>query len=268
MAATASLKKPQSLIQLLITSLKVINKNFANLILTIFIVICLVITAMLLLFLIYYLFIFLNIVNINFIYTYNFIWKSFGSIVYFIIAVIAQILLINVFFKSQINFKENLQAIKKYFWGIFCLTIILQLIFMFFTLPIYVGIFLLALKNIILGILSFTLGIILAVLIVSYVVFSPFILIDKNIGCIAAIKQSIALTKNKLANIILKIIFLSIILIILNILSTYLLPLYILGKMYFLASLLGIILFLLMILLTFAYLFTMYQDYKTLKNVS
>ncbi|MFC1598868.1 hypothetical protein ACFL2U_02600, partial [Patescibacteria group bacterium] len=228
---------------------------------------CLVLTATLLLFLIYYLFVFLGVVNINIIYTYNLIWKTASSIIYFIIAVIAQILIINAFFQPKINFTENLKSLKKHFWGYFYLTIILYILFAFFTLPVYVGISLLAFNNTILGLLSFFLGILLSLFLVSYVIFSPFLLIDKNMGCIQAIKKSIALTQNNLANIIARVIFLTIILTILNIISTYLVPFYTLGKMYYIVGLIGIILVLVMILLAFAYLFAMYQNFKSLKNV-
>jgi hypothetical protein len=267
MGATTTLKKPQTLIQLLLDSLEFIKKNLASLVLTIFIITCLVLAAILFLFLIYYLFLFLGIVKVNFIYSYNLIWKTASSIVYFIIAIIAQILIINTLFQPKINFLNNLKSIKKHFWGFFCLTVILYILFLFFTLPVYVGIALLAFNNLILGLLSFFLGIILALLLVSYVIFSPFILIDQNIGCIQAIKKSIALTRNYLANIILKIIFLTIILSIINIISTYLVPFYSLGKMYYIVGLVGIALVVVMILLAFAYLFAMYQNFKTLKNV-
>jgi len=267
MAATASFKKTQTLSELLITSFIVIKKNLANLLLTIFIVTCIIIAAILFLFAFYYLFILIGVTKINFIFTYNLLWKTTSSIVYFLIAVIAQILLINVFFQPKIDFKENLKSIKKYFWNFLCLTIVLHLLFLFFTLPIYVGITLLALNNAILGLLSFFLGIFLALFLVSYLVFSPFILIDKNTRCMEAIRKSIKLSQGYLANIILKILFLTIILVILNILSGYLVPFYTQGKLFYIIGLLGIVIVLIMILLTFAYLYNMYQNYKSLKNV-
>ncbi len=240
---------------------QIIKKTWVNLILAIFFTLSLVLAISIISILIYYLLRHFNFVNENNFFTFRLIWNGLGYLIFMAVAAFAQILIINNLLNTQTDLKTTLKSVKIVFPSFFCLTIIINIIFFILTIPIYVAIFLFMFNNLILGVLSFILGIILILFAATYLIFSPFILIEKKKNCLAALKESFSLSKGKEAKILFKIIILALILVILNWITVILTPFYIIG------AILSSIVFILMILFVFAYLLTIYQEIKKIKNV-
>lgn len=245
----------------IIKTLQVTSDNLADLTLIIFGVIIVGLTAMLGVIFAYYLPVVLKIIQPNQLFLYNIISQALTYILFLLIAVIAQILVVNRLLNPQITFKTNIRTIKKYFVNFLCLTIISNIIFVVLAVPIYVGLFLTIFQQTALAIIAILTGVVAIILAASYLIFSPYILVDENERCIAALKKSAALVKNYLGNIILKIIILALGLALLDNLSLRAIHLPLIGKF------LSAVLFAFMIIVSFSYLFVTYRDLKNLKNV-
>nr|MBD3359300.1 hypothetical protein [Candidatus Buchananbacteria bacterium] len=242
-----------NLISLFWQSLK---KSWLDLLLIIFFIFCLLLAFLLIAFFTYIALLYYGVVSFNIIFTYRLIWTIVTYLVTFIIAVIAQLLIINSLLKPRKKFIENLNSIKKYFWQFLILTIIINILFVIFNIPIYVSIFFFALDNLILGIISLIFGLIITILLTSYLIFSPFLLIDKNTSWFESIKKSFSLTEKKLFQVIFNVIILALIILILNTISVLVLQLDIIGLV------LSTIIFIIMVFTAFIYLFAMYQKFK------
>lgn len=251
-------KNPLSLAQLFSKSFNIAKATYLNLILTIFFIISIVLAFLLLSMLVYYLLFQLNIVNAAQFFTFRLIWQIITYIITLSIAVTAQILIINFLLNPKLHFKANLKSIKPYFLNFFILSIIINILFFIATLPIYVGLTLFIFDFHVLGAISFVVGAILTLLLTSYLIFSSFFLIEYKLSALAALKSSYTLAKYNILNIIFKIIVLALIIIILNSLMIIFSPLQIFG------TILSAFVFIIMILLSYTYLFAIYKDFKSL----
>jgi hypothetical protein len=232
------------------------KKSWLDLLLVIFFIFCLLLAFLLIAFFVYIALLYYGIVSFDIIFTYRLIWRIAVYIVTFIIAVIAQFLIVNALLNPQQKFIKNLRSIKQYFWHFLILTIIVNVLFVIFNIPIYVSVFLFVIDNLILGIISLIFGLIITILLTSYLVFSPFILVDNNTSWLEAIKKSFSLTENKLFRVIFNIIILALIILILNTISVLIAQLDIIGLI------LSTVIFVIMVFIAFIYLFAMYQKFK------
>ena len=252
--------KPISLVSLYINTWQIIKANWLNSLKILFFVVVLCLILFTLLVFLWGILVKFNINNIPDLVAVRLFWQLIAGLVYFLISALIQFLLLNLFLNPSLKFLENLKAFKKYFWQFCCLTIILNVIFFFFSVPLYVGFFFYSLDNIFLGIISIILGYLLIILYVSYLLFSPILLIEKNLTCLESMKSSILLASNHAFNIFWKILILAIILILLNIAALFVLNLPYLGLP------LAIFILCFMVLLIFANVFALYQNFKALKN--
>jgi hypothetical protein len=235
----------------------ILKKTWADLILILFLVICVILGFFIILSGIYYLIFSTGLISLNNLYTFRLFWTLFTYILTFLIAVIAQILLITHLIKPGIDFKKNLIEVKENFVSFLGLSIILNILFFLFTLPIYVAVFLFIYNNLILGVISLGLGFALTLSLTAYMIAAPFLIIDKNMKWLEAIKQSFQLTHNKIGNIIINIIILAITVVILNSLS--ILIVVIPGAGIVLATIISIFL----IIFAFSYIYAIYQKVKS-----
>ncbi len=248
--------KPLPLSATILNSTKIAKKNLPELILIIFLMISIIIAALFLLNLLYFLLIKYNVVKINYLFTFNFIWQIFIYILSLGIAAIAQIMLIQQMLTPEVKFKSIIKSIKNNFLSFLVLMFAINIIFLIASLPIYTSIFIFLLGKTVISIISLVLGIILTLLFAGYFIFSPFILIEEKTSWLKALKDSFALSGKNLPNIIYKLIILAIIFIILNGLAIIIMPVPYVG------TILGSIIFLLMIIFTFTYLFALYREFK------
>lgn len=242
-----------TLISLSVQSLK---KSWLNLLLVTFFIFCLLLAFLLIAFFTYIALLYYGVVGFYAVFTYRLVWKIVVSVITFIIAVIAQFLIVNALLNPQIKFLNDLKAIKHYFWRFLALMIIINVLFVIFNIPIYVSVFLFAVNNLVLGMISLIFGLIITVLLTSYIIFSPFILVDKDTTCFEAIKNSFSITENNLFNVILNVIAVALIVLILNGLSVLVLNLDTIGLI------LSTVIFIIMVFTAFIYLFAMYKKFK------
>jgi hypothetical protein len=236
-------------------SWQALKTKFTSLILSIFIIISLIIAAVVLSFGLYQLTLTSSFLMKN-ILAYNIGARIFFYLLYLILGIFAQIILINVFLKNYISFKENLLSFCKHFWQMLVLNIFLNLLFLVLSSPFYAAIIFFIMNNPVLGYASILAGIILTILGAVLLLFSPFILIDKNTDWLSALKISFNISKNHIFPIAFNLLILAFIFIILNLFSMVLI------SMPLLYMALGTILSLFLIMFCFSYLFVMYQDYK------
>jgi len=232
----------------------ILKKTWADLVLILFLIICLILGLFIVLSGTYYLLFSTGIVSTNIYYTFNLFWRIAGYALTFVIAVIAQILVINHLIKPNIDFKTNFSQIKEYFASFLCLSIILNILFFLFTLPIYVAVFLFIYNNYILGVIAFALGIFLTLALTSYVLAAPFLIIDNKLKCVESITKSFRLAHSKVSRIILNIIVLAVTIVILNGVSIVIVS--IPGAGIVLATVISIFL----IIFAFAYIYAIYQE--------
>ncbi len=248
--------KPLSLSKTFLNSGKIIKKTWPELLLIIFIVSSVVIAVLFLLMLIYVLLVKYNVLQVSYFFTFNLIWQTLSYIIFMIIAAVAQIMIIQQLLTPEMKFNNIFKSIATHFLPFFCLTIAINLIFLIASLPLYISVFLFLLNKIIFCIISSIIGIILTILFASYFIFSPFILIDEKKSCLSSLRASVSLANKNLPNLIYKLIILAIIFVILDGFALIILPVAYVGKI--LAS----IIFLIMIIFTFAYLLALYQEFK------
>jgi len=262
MDSTTLSTKPLPLNKQFSKTWELIKTNWLNsLFVILFATIC-VIAVAIILSLIWKLLLFLNIVQFYGIVFYRFAWQILTAIIFFILAILAQFLLINAFLNPQIKLKQNLKSIKQIFWQLLLLSIIINLLFLLACLPIYISIFLFLLNSAVLGAISFILGFVLIIFLSCYLIFSPFILIEKKLSFLAAMKKSFILVGGNFKNVFWKIFILGIILLLLNGLTILITLAPIIIK-----SILSSLVLLFMIIFGFSYLFVIYQDLKSIKNL-
>ncbi|MCX6742972.1 MAG: hypothetical protein NT116_01930 [Candidatus Parcubacteria bacterium] len=252
--------KPNIISKTISKTLNLIKSSWQQQLKIIFTVLVAIALLLIILTIIWQILIKINIITLANIITAQIIWQVISAIIFFLVAAAAQYLLINQLLNLNLKLKENLAGLKKYWAKFLCLTIIINLIFLLATLPLYVAVFLILLKSYVLGILTLIVGLATILFLAAYLVISPFLLIDKKLFCIESIKKSFKLIENNFWQILIKIVILSVILLILNLLSFILISL-----PYFGALLSGLIL-IIMIMLAFSYLAILYQDLKILKN--
>jgi len=262
MDSTILKAKPLSLAKFISKTWEIIKTSWLNSLVVMLFILGIIIITVIVLALIWKIFLVLNLIQLAYIWTFRMLWQFLTALILFIIAVLAQFLLINSLLNPQVKLKENLKSINQVFWPFLCLTLILNLIFLLASLPFYISIFLFLLNNLVLGVISFIVGVVLILFLGSYLIFSPFILIEKKLSFLEAIKKSFILAEGNFGNIFLKIIVLGLILLIFNGLSL----LAMLAPIIIRAILNGFII-MIMILVGFAYLFALYHDFKSLKNL-
>lgn len=248
-----------SLITVFTSASKNLKKNWSILLLSVFFIICIALAFFILENLVYYSLISLNVINITNVFLSRLIFNIVTTIISFIIAVIAQYLIINSLLKPDLNFYDNLKNIKPCFWSLFCLTLIINVTFLIVTLPIYAAVFLITLDKLVFAAISLIFGLALALLATSYFVFSPFILIEESKTCLNSIIKSYNLVTPKLPNVIFNIVLLALIIIILNGFGLLLAQIGLIGLV------ISSIIYLILILFAFNYLFALYQNYRPLK---
>ncbi len=244
-------------IQLLRNTFAIIKEASGNLLLNVFFIICLTFILFFFFGAIFYLGMNFNIIQNNYLFTFRFAWQAFFYIATFILGVMAQILIIKSLFDTKAKFITILSSLKVYFANFLCLSILINLIFLVCSLPLYAGILLLALNNLILGVTSIILAIALNIIVSVCLLFSSYILIEKNQSCISAIKESYKLASKNFWQIIVRLFFLCVgLIIIFNIftLISFWLP--------NIGAALSILLLIPVILFVFAYLFILYRNLK------
>ncbi|OGY41771.1 MAG: hypothetical protein A2Y82_02755 [Candidatus Buchananbacteria bacterium RBG_13_36_9] len=247
--------------QLFVTAFQIIKKTWKNLLKIILLILAIILLVSSLIYFIWQFLLSWQAISIPLLFYLRIFLNILIYIAYFLIATIAQILLIQQLLSPQTKFKEIVSFTKKYFPHFLCLTIILNLLILTFTLPIYIGFFLIILKSYILGGAAIILGTTLLLFFAIYLVFSPFLLLEKNLSCWQAIKKSLKLTEGYFVDILSKIVILALIIIFLNLLSVYLLAIPYIGLV------LSAFIIILMIIFSFAYLTAMYQNFIANKNV-
>ncbi|HDQ22704.1 MAG TPA: hypothetical protein ENN28_01880 [Candidatus Uhrbacteria bacterium] len=248
--------KPLPLTKTFSNSFQIAQKSWPEMVLIIFIVISIIIAVQFLLPLIYFLLFKYNLIKEEFFYTFHLIWRIISYIIYLIIAVIAQILMLNQLIKPQINLKENFNAIKKFFISFLGLTISVNILFLIFSLPIQVGVFLFLFDQLVLGFIALILGIALTLLLATAIIFSPFLLIEKKISCPSALKLSFDLSRRNFPNLLLKLIVIALLFIIINGFAT------IFFSIPYAGFILGSATFLLMIIFAFTTLYAIYREFN------
>ncbi len=238
-------------------SFAILKKTWADLILILFLVICVILGLFIILSGIYYLLFASGLVSTNLFYTFRLFWTILTYILSFLIAVIAQILVITHLIKPGIDFKTNLSQVKENFVSFLGLSIILNIIFFLFTLPIYVAVFLFIYNNFVLGVIALALGFALTIALTAYMIAAPFLIIDKNLKVIESLTKSFQLTHKHIGRITINIIILAITIVILNSLSILIIS--IPGAGLVLSTVISIFL----ILFAFSYIYAIYQEIKS-----
>ena len=131
---------------------------------------------------------------------YNIFAQFFAYLLFIILGSIFQILLINILINPKIKLLDNIKLIKKYLLQFLVLSIIfiLATLVAFSPLFVFAGLTLTNAPNVLfLAAILFALAIVLAAIITVNLGFSPFILIDKNVSAIKAIKINKTIAKNK-----------------------------------------------------------------------
>ncbi|MCX6740099.1 MAG: hypothetical protein NTZ49_02625 [Candidatus Parcubacteria bacterium] len=176
-----------------------------------------------------------------------------------ILSSIVQIIVIKVFFEPELKLANLVGHVKDYFWKFLGLSIVINILFLLFCLPIYAALLLFAIENFILAIVSLITGILLILFFTAYVMFSPFILIEKKEKVYHALKQSMDMASGNLWGILSKLLILIVILIALNYIATLFINIPWVGQVFELAGIF------LLFLVTFIYVFTLYENIK-IKN--
>ncbi|MFA5188489.1 MAG: hypothetical protein WC460_03965 [Patescibacteria group bacterium] len=254
-------QKPLAVIKIWQNTWEIIRKNWLNLLSIIIFITGLIIAILIILWVIWQLCIMLNLIQPSYFLTFNLGWTIISFVVFFLLTLLAQFLIINYLLNPLIKLRENIGAFFNLFWDWLCLNVILNLALLLFSLPLYVGLFLLLTGNTWLGIACLLFGAIIILFFSSYLIFSPFILLDKKLSWLESLKKSFLLASGFFRNILFKILILVLVLLILNSLSTVVL------KLQYIGVIISAFILLLMIYLSFAYLFAIYLDLKKLKNI-
>jgi hypothetical protein len=130
---------------------------------------------------------------------YNLATKIVLFLLFLVLTSIFQILIVNILVNNKITLKQNLLLAKKHLWRFIILTLIFYLAAIIAATPLFSLLFLalFAPANIVIAaVFLFILFLIFICLAAVFLSLSPFILIDKNLKPLAAIKYNYALTKN------------------------------------------------------------------------
>lgn len=247
--------------QLLLKSLNLIKESWLNLFLSFIFISILILAANLMIYFIYYILVTLKFITADNVLVSRILWSVSTYVFYFLIAVIAQIVIIYSLLNPKNKFSESLKSVKKHFLNFLFLSIIISILLLVFSLPIYAAIIFFIGNQAFLGIISLILGYILILLLSSTIVFSTYIIIEKNEYPLNALKQTYHLSKGSIANLAFKIFILAIIVLILNNISSLLFQLPVIG------AALGYLFVFLILLLVLTYPFALYQDLKRVKSV-
>jgi len=234
-----------------------IKQNWLNLVLSLFFIITLILTILFVLISVYAILLYLNVINVNVVFTFRLAWNCLFYLIFLIVSVLAQILIINNLFKPDLNFKENYKAVISNFWNFLGLTITIDAVFFILNLPFYGAVLLLSLNYPVLAVLSLIFGLIINIIAASYLIFSAYILIDKKLPFWLCFKESYNLAKNSLGRIILK---LAVICIIVLIITNFLTLLSLQYPLF--GTLLAIAIFCAIVLFVFAFIYQLYLAYK------
>lgn len=174
-----------------------------------------------------------------------------------VLASVVQIVTLKIFFDPQLKISSMISNVKSYFWRFLGLSIIINILFFLFSLPIYVAIFLFAIQNYLLSLIAMLVGILLLLLFTGYIMFSPFVLIEKQSKIYGSIKESVNMASLNIWSIFVKLIILIGIMVGLNYVASLFITLPYIGQFIEIA---GIFIFFIMFII---YLFTIYQSLKT-----
>lgn len=197
--------------------------------------------------------------SVNTFLAVRFTFLVINYILVLILSSIVQIIVIKVFFEPNLKLTNIIGHIKTYFWKFLGLSIVINILFFIFCLPIYAALLLFAVDNFILAIVSLVTGILLILFYTAYVMFSPFILIEKKEKIYHSLKQSMDLTSGNLWGILSKLLILIVILIAINYIASIFISIPWVGDIFELAGL--FFLFIVFII----YTFTLYENIK-IKN--
>lgn len=242
---------------LIYKTLGLLKKSWLNLLISLCILILLTAAASLILYLAYFAIVYTNFIMSSF---RNFIifrisWGLLIFLVFYLITILAQIIIIKSLLEAK-NFQEILKSVSKYFLNYICLSIIISILLVFFSLPIYTALFLFYAEQWVLGLLSLILGYILIIVLSGLLAFSPIILLEQNLYPLNALTKAYNLSKKYFASIIWKIFLLSLFLLVLNMIASmaYNIP--------FVGLLLWLVISLLAGLIFFAFPITLYKSLK------
>lgn len=234
---------------------QILKFKFTNLILGIFVIISLIIAVAALGYAVYQ-----SSLSVGFfmknILAFNIGARIFFYLIYLALGVIAQTILINVFLKDQLLFKENLLSLLNHFWQMLILNIILNLLFLVATAPFSASAIFFIMNNYVLAYASLIAGLALTILVAVLFLFSPFILIDKSLNWLSALKESYNIAKKNIFYIAFDLLVLAFVFLILNFFSILLLNL----SLFYIV--LGSILSIFLIMFSFSCLFIIYQKYS------
>jgi len=235
----------------------ILKIKFTGLILGIFIIISLIIAVISFAFATYQ-----SALSINFLMTnilaFNIGVRIFFYIIYLILGVIAQIIIIDILLREQVRFKENMRSLIKHFWQMFILNIILNLLFLIATAPFSAAAIFFLMNNYILAYASLIAGLALTILAATLFLFSPFLLIDKNLKWLLALKESYDIAKKNLFYIAFDLLILAFVFLILNFFSILLMNLSIIYIV------LGSALSIFLIMFSFSCLYAIYMKYSNI----
>jgi hypothetical protein len=173
-----------------------------------------------------------------------------------ILASVVQIVTLKIFFDPQLKISSMITNVKSYFWRFLGLSIILNILFFLFSLPVYVAIFLFAIQNYILSMIAMLVGILLLLLFTSYIMFSPFVLIEKKSKIYHSIKESMDMASLNIWGIFVKLIILIALMVGLNYLASLFTTIPYVGQVIEIGAMF------LFFILFIIYLFTIYQNLK------
>ncbi len=246
--------------QLFLKCLEIVKQSWLNLLLSFIFISVLILAANLLLTYIYYLLVTFKVITVDNIIVSRILWALSTYLIYFLIAVVAQIVIIYTLMNPKLKFRENIKSVKKHFLNFLFLAIIISILFVIFSLPIYAAIIFFIANQAVLGILSLILGYILILLLSSTLIFSIYIIIEKDEYPLNAIKHTYHLSKSSLSSLAFKIFVLAIMVLILNNISGLLFKLPAIGPA------LSYIFVIIIMLLILVYPFALYQDLKRVKS--
>lgn len=204
-------KSFKSLLVLLKKSLDIIKKGWKSLLLTslfsaVFVTFILIILAV----------IFMSLSVSSDLFYFTIIWYIITTIIFIVVSAIVQFLILSSLINPHLKFRQHLAALKKNYGQFLMLTISIDIFFLICSLPIFIHTFLFIFNVPVLGLISLFVGYLSIIALTVLILFSPFILIEKNENFINSLKKSYHLAKTNFVDILIKLIILSLILILLN----------------------------------------------------
>lgn len=246
--------------QLFLRCLEIVKQSWLNLLLSFTFITVLLLAANVLLTVIYYFLIVWKFINADNLLITRMLWTLSTYLIYFLIAVIAQIIIIYTLINPKLKFRESLKSVKKHFLNFLFLSIIISVLLLIFSLPIYAAIVFFIANQAVLGFISLILGYVLILLLSSTIVFSVYIVIEEDEYPLNALRHTYSLSKDRMASLTFKIFILAVMVLILNNISGLLFKLPVIGTS------LGYLFIVLIMLLVLTYPFALYQDLKRIKS--